>query len=635
MTDQAPSVPATPVQPPSGSEAPKPPAATQPANLMAGSPAWAREMAEIFKSGSVSQFILYGNINDWVPWRPTPDAPLQTLSLRDFLSRVMFAPFEAVIAYDRGKGIRLLKGGDLFQSFLKVFDDFHRTSYTSPAAPASDPGKLLELGNVLPKEPKRALELIDRFIRNGLFRTRPGADGKPVPDPVRVAVIIDYAHFLLPRTDPAYTNPDTVETLIRLLDWAADPTINSAFVATCLIAENLTDMNRQVVENPRSAKLRIELPNAAEVLEFIEYVTADLADFGAICDVDRRSLASKLEGLSRLDLQNLIRRAIKNDRRITMEYLRSVKKEMIEKSASGKIEFVESTRTLDDVAGHTEAVRWMRQDAQLMKRGKLKALPMGYLINGRIGTGKTYLVECFAGEAGVPCVELKNFRDKWVGATEGNLEQVFKILHAMGQVIVFVDEADQMAGKRGGGADDGGLSGRIYGMLAREMADTRNRGRIFWIFATSRPDLLEVDLKRVGRLDVHIPLFAPQTPNDKRALFLSLAKKNKVALSPEDIPEFPEAMDIGGNEMEGVLISASRLYEIQEDGTEKRSIGHFVREAFASYRPMAHAERLEYMDLIAVLECTDVKFLPAKFEQMELAAIKRRVDELKHRIGAD
>jgi len=634
MTDQAQPVPVAEIQPVSGVETPKQPATSQGA-LMSGSPAWAQEMAEIFKSGSVSQFILYGNINDWVPWRPTPDAPLQTLSLRDFLSRVMFAPFEAVIAYDRGKGIRLLKGGDLFQSFLKVFDDFHRTSYTSPSAPANDPGKLLELGNVLPKEPKRALELIDRFIRNGLFRTRPGTDGKPVPDPVRVAVIIDYAHFLLPRTDPAYTNPDTVETLIRLLDWAADPTINSAFVATCLIAENLTDLSRQVVENPRSAKLRIELPNAAEVLEFIEHVTADLTDFGSICDVDRRSLASKLEGLSRLDLQNLVRRAVKNNRRITMEYLRSVKKEMIEKSASGKIEFVESSRTLADVAGHTEAVRWMRQDAQLMKRGKLKALPMGYLINGRIGTGKTYLVECFAGEAGVPCVELKNFRDKWVGATEGNLEQVFKILHAMGQVIVFVDEADQMAGKRGGSNDDGGLSGRIYGMLAREMADTRNRGRIFWIFATSRPDLLEVDLKRVGRLDVHIPLFAPQTPEDKRALFLSLAKKNKVTLSPADVPEFPESMDIGGNEMEGVLISASRLYEIQEEGPEKRPIGEFVREAFASYRPMAHAERLEYMDLIAVLECTDVKFLPAKFEQMDLAAVKRRVDELKHRIGAD
>ena len=76
---------------------------------------------------------------------------------------------------------------------------------------------------------------------------------------------------------------------------------------------------------------------------------------------------------------------------------------------------------------------------------------------------------------------------------------------------MFVDEADQAAGRREGGDGDSGLSGRVYAMLAKEMSDTRNRGRIIWVFATSRPDLLEVDLKRQGRLDVHIPLFPPET----------------------------------------------------------------------------------------------------------------------------
>ncbi|RCK81083.1 MAG: Cell division protein FtsH [Candidatus Ozemobacter sibiricus] len=601
---------------------------------MPDSPKWAREMAEIFKSGSVSQFILYGNVDDWVSYRSGPGAALQLFSLRDFLARIMFEPFEVVLAYDRGNGIRTLKGGDQFQAFLKVFDDFHRTGFAGVTpVPDKDPARTLEMGNLLPKEPKRALALIDRFLRNGLFRTRAGPDGKRIPDPVKVAVILDYAQYLLPRTDPAYTNPETVETLIRVSDWASDPSINSAFIATCLIAENLTDLNRDIVENPRTAKLRIDLPDAEEVREFIDAITAAITDFSTVCDVDRAALSQKLEGLARLDIQNLINRAVKNNRRITMDYLRSVKKEMIEKSAGGRIEFVESTRTLDAVAGHREAKTWMRQDAMLMKKGKAKALPMGYLITGRIGTGKTYLVECFAGEAGVPCVELKNFRDKWVGATEGNLEAIFKILHAMGQVIVFVDEADQVAGKRDSGGTDAGLSGRIYAMLAREMADTRNRGRIFWIFATSRPDLLEVDLKRVGRLDVHIPLFAPQTPEDKKELFLSLAKKNKIDLRPEDVPDFPPDLDIGGNEMEGILIMASRLYEVQEDEAPKKPIAELVKEAMATYRPMAHAERLEYMDLVAVLECTDRRFLPAKFADLDLGKVKQRVEQLKMRLG--
>ncbi|MDD3000344.1 MAG: ATP-binding protein [Candidatus Riflebacteria bacterium] len=593
---------------------------------MAHYPSWAREMAEIFKSGSISQFVLYGNIDDWVTFTESEEQNLQCLSLKDFLTRVMFAPFEVVLSYDRGHGIRTAKGSSLFFNFLKTYDTYHHTSYST----GYDNG----IDNALPKDPKKALALIDRFIRNGLIRTGIDKSGKTVANPMRVAVIVDYVQYLLPRSEVAYTSAESVETLIRIMDWASDPNIKNAYVTTCLIAENLNDLNQQLVENQRSAKIQIDLPGSIEVLNFVKAATSEIKDFSELCDIDRESLAQKLEGLSCLDVQNLIERAIKNNRRISMDYLRDVKKEMIEKSANGRITFVESTRTLDDVAAHSEAKRWMRQDASLMKRGRTKALPMGYLITGRIGTGKTYLVECFAGEAGVPCVELKNFRDKWVGATEGNLEAIFKILHAMGQVIVFIDEADQVAGKRDSGSNDSGVNGRIYAMLAREMADTRNRGRIFWIFATSRPDLLEIDLKRVGRLDVHIPLFAPQTTEDKKDLFKALAKKNKIEIIDEEIPDFPESLDIGGNEMEGILIMASRMYELQEDDCpDRKTIGHFVREAMESYRPMAHSARLEFMDMAAVVECTDKRFLPGKFAQLNADYARTRMDELKTQIS--
>ena len=183
---------------------------------------------------------------------------------------------------------------------------------------------------------------------------------------------------------------------------------------------------------------------------------------------------------------------------------------------------------------------------------------MGYLIAGRIGTGKTFLVQCWAGELGVPCVVFKNFRDRWVGATESNLEKIFAVLKAIGQVVVFVDEADQAAGKREGGDGDSGLSGRVYSMLAKEMSDTRNRGRILWVFATSRPDLLEVDLKRQGRLDVHIPLFPPQEPEEMRALFRAIARKLKFPLDEADLPPLDAHTGLGSNEIEGVLVRALR-----------------------------------------------------------------------------
>ncbi len=339
-----------------------------------------------------------------------------------------------------------------------------------------------------------------------------------------------------------------------------------------------------------------------------------------------------------MSIRTLVKRALTSGERITGAYLTRMKKELIEKEAAGRLEFLESTRTLDDVAGHDEAKAWLREDAVLLKRGRTMAIPMGYLLTGRIGTGKTYLVECLAGDIGIPCVEMKNFRDKWVGATEGNLEKVFSILHALGQVIVFVDEADQVTGKRGGGDGDSGLSGRIYGMLAKEMSDTKNRGKIIWIFATSRPDLVEVDLKRQGRLDVHIPLFPPGDAAGRATLFAAMARKLKLPIKPDELPPLPDNDQIGGNEMEGVLVRALRVYETAADAEERgqgkaKPLRACIEAAISDFRPSAHVERLELMDLLAVKECTDTRFLPERFRKVSLAQVNARIEALKAAIG--
>jgi SpoVK/Ycf46/Vps4 family AAA+-type ATPase len=224
-------------------------------------------------------------------------------------------------------------------------------------------------------------------------------------------------------------------------------------------------------------------------------------------------------------------------------------------------------------------------------------------------------------------VVLKNFRDRWVGATESNLEKIFAVLRAVGQVVVFVDEADQAAGKRGGGDDDSGLSGRVYSMLAKEMSDTRNRGRIIWVFATSRPDLLEVDLKRQGRLDVHIPLFPPETAQERDALLLAIARKLKFPLVAGDLPPFADGQALGGNELEGVLVRALRLHELSDE--PRRPIREILADVLTEVRPSPHTRKLEYMDLVAVKECTDARFLPERFKALTPEELETQIDALR------
>jgi AAA+ superfamily predicted ATPase len=608
-----------------------------------GLPSWAEEMRQVFKAGATSQFVLHGNVFDLVP-APDGRGGTDFVSLTQFLAGTMFQPFDVVIRYDRGRGVRIEppdpRRADAYKPveevlrFLKGVDAFRG----APAAfdAVADRLEKLDLRDQLPRDPKRALEIVDRVLAFARRRAKV-QEGKVVASPLKVAVVLDYAHFIAPQGDPIYV-ADLSQTLIQIQDWAANPEVTSSFVATVLLTENLADLNRSLVETPYSAKIRIPLPGADEIRAFVEDLVPDAAEFDKASEVKRDVLADKLVGLSRVSVRTLVRRALTSGERITGAYLTRMKKELIEKEAAGRLEFLETTRTLDDVAGHDEAKAWLRSDAVLLKRGRTQAIPMGYLLTGRIGTGKTYLVECLSGEIGIPCVEMKNFREKWVGATEGNLEKVFSILHALGQVIVFVDEADQMTGRRGGGDSDSGLSGRVYGMLAKEMSDTRNRGRIIWIFATSRPDLVEVDLKRQGRLDVHIPLFPPGDGEGRATLFAAMARKLKMPVKPEELPRLPDNDQLGGNEMEGILVRALRVYETGKDAVERglgtaKSLTTCIEEAIADFRPSAHVERLELMDLLAVKECTDTRFLPERFRKLSLAEVNARIEELKTAIG--
>ena len=604
-------------------------------------PAWAQDMRNLFRSGSVAQFILHGNVFDLVPFGS------KLLSLKSFLEEVMFAGYDAVLHYDRGRGIRAARGNEDWNNWLRQS--------------LGDGGQAL----TLTREPGSAIELLDRYLLRTLNlqaltapappppvsaigeKVDPRAPAAPPPIPAadnraprKIAVIIDFAEFVVPRGDAIQLGGPFSANIVKVLGWANDPSILQSNIVTVLIAEGLHDLNGLLVDNPHASTLRLPLPNEPEMSQYVDTLAAtQLPDLAAQSDVPVNMLGPRLTGLSRVGARRAMALALRNGQRITPAWLTRMKKDLIESECQGLLEFIESKNTFEHLAGHEPIKEWLREDTLLLRKGVLHALPMGYLIAGRIGTGKTFLVQCWAGELGIPCVVFKNFRDRWVGATESNLEKIFSVLRAIGQVVVFVDEADQAAGKREGGDGDSGLSGRVYAMLAKEMSDTRNRGRIIWIFATSRPDLLEVDLKRQGRLDVHIPMFPPETPAEMRALFLAIAKKLKVPLAESDLPELSDDLVLGGNEIEGILVRALRTFELSSMRTAApaspansaapaRALRDILADVLKEIRPSAHTRKLEYMDLVAVKECTDARFLPPRFRDLSPEAIEARLSEL-------
>jgi len=564
-------------------------------------PAWAEEMRDLFRSGSAAEFILHGNVFDVLP------SGGKLLSLPAFLDDVMFKSYDVVLRYDRSRGVRATRGSKDWSAWIEQAVGREANTMT------------------LLREPGSALELIDRYLLRTLNLA---AIGDATKAPQRIALIIEFAEFVVPRGDALQLGGPFAANVVKVLGWANDPAIRQSNIVTVLVTEGLHDLNPLVVENPHLATLFVPLPVEADMQAHVKALAAtEFPNLGQESDVPLETLGTRLTGLSRVGARTAIARALKNGRKITAAWLSGIKKEMIERECQGLLEFVESPFTLDNVAGLDAVKAWLREDTELLRRGALSALPMGYLIAGRIGTGKTFLVQCWAGELGIPCVVFKNFRDRWVGATESNLEKIFGVLRALGQVVVFVDEADQAAGKRESGEGDSGLSGRVYSMLAKEMSDTRNRGRILWVFATSRPDLLEVDLKRQGRLDVHIPLFAPETAAERRAVLLAIARKLKYPLAESDLPPLDNVPELGGHELEGVLVRALRAHELAPP--PGRPLREVLADVLRDVRPSPHTRKLEYMDLVAVKECTDARFLPARFRDLSPEELESRIDALR------
>jgi hypothetical protein len=535
-------------------------------------PAWAEELALAYESGASSQFVLYGNVHDRLA------VGERLVNLADYLENTLLAGFGVVLSYDLGTGITIERGGDLVGKWQGA-----------------------ELARMA-REPLPAVQWIDRYLRYlGNLRTLGDKDQTP-----NVAVILRGVDHIVPA-DGAGFEHGSITSLLRA--WASESPFCDLPFTSLLIADNLNDVEPQIASAAHSSRTRVPLPDAA-ALERALGIMARQYPRAFASGAKRDELAGALAGVTVSSLESLVKIRQHQQEPLGEADFARLKKDLVEKDSAGLVEFVESKRTLADYHGQEPLKAWLRQDIALWRAGDLKALPMGYLLCGPVGTGKTFLVECLAGEAGVPVVKLRNFRDRWVGSTEGNLEKIFRLVRALGRCMVFIDEADQALGKRDSGANDSGLSGRIYSMIAQEMSDGGNRGRVLWLLASSRPDLIEVDLKRPGRVDVKVPLLPTSKPAESAALIGALARRYGLALEPADLlrlePQMPILLTPGA--AEALIVKAYRHSRTQNVA------GSVALEAsLVGYQNPVPADVLEFQMRIAIREATDLSFVPPEF----------------------
>lgn len=495
------------------------------------------------------------------------------------------------------------------------------------------------------------------------------------------AVIVPYADALLPAGDPSFMAQQDRQTYLVFHRWSLDKTLTSGDNITILITESLGAINPGLLSNPKVAAIEIPMPDLdvrRRVIAFfapkltVDQVTLFSERTGGLRTVQLASIlaSSDGQGLSEPERRALIQQLLQGtpdaDARAAtlasitagmtpaeigkliepgkalpasdpnaevLKVIHARKREMIEKECAGLIEFIEPKHGLASVGGHENIKHELLAIAKNLKEGETTLTPMGLLAVGPMGSGKTFVIKAFLKEAGLSAVALKNFRSKWVGSTEANLERVLATVKAMGPIAVIIDEGDRSFGSGGGEGGDDGTSSRIIARLKEFMADTENRGQVLFVMMTNRPDKLDSDIKRPGRLDRKIPFFYCESAAERaQVLQAVLARYGEpcVASSEEVLTLCGSLTGYSNADLEALALLAVELARTQGAPLNAQALNAAAQD----FMPPQERDMIELMELLAVSETSRRSMLPQRYRDMTLTDIQAHLQDAKRRVLA-
>jgi transitional endoplasmic reticulum ATPase len=302
-------------------------------------------------------------------------------------------------------------------------------------------------------------------------------------------------------------------------------------------------------------ELGLSLPDGATRKALLEVLLRDVP----AADLQLNEIADRTPGFVRADLAALVREAAlraaaraSEDNKpptLTQEDLVGALSVIRPLSRSNTEELSVGSITLEDVGDMistkqalTEAVLWPLQHPDTFARLGVDP-PRGVLLYGPPGVGKTFVVRALAssGKLSVHAVKGAELMDKWVGSSEKAVRELFRRARDSAPSLIFLDEIDALAPRRGQSFDSG-VTDRVVAALLTELDGIEPLRDVVVLGATNRPELIDPALLRPGRLERLVFVEAPDA--DARYEILKTAAKS-VPLS-KDVDLKAVAIDLDG-----------------------------------------------------------------------------------------
>lgn len=596
-------------------------------------PAWAETLRQKYLAGEASVFVLYRNVFDRIL------VGGKSYGMVGFLAEVLLKDNkQRIFELSADRGLRVLQGGTVDEK-AEIYRHLEGQGLA---------GIFAALERRLREQPSNAL-------------------------------IIPYAGTLLPATEAQFLSFEERGAYTALHRWSLDDELSAGDNVVILIAESLAEINPGLLANPRVAAIELAMPDRAAReaaighyapnmpsdlrqrladqtagLRVIQLASIVASEGPAGIDEAQRSQligsllagtpkaeerAAKLAAITASMTPDEIRQLIAPTRDLPVaadslaemaEVVRKRKRELIEKECSGLIEFIEPRHGLDSVGGNEHIKCELLEIARLIRDGDRARAPMGLLAVGPMGAGKTFVIKAFLKEAGLSGVALKNFRSKWVGSTEANLERVLSTVKAMGPIALVIDEGDRSFGNQDDG--DGGTGSRVIARLKEFMSEPENRGQVLFILMTNRPDKLDTDIKRPGRLDRKIPFFYAETAAERATIVTAILRRYGIAndLTAAGLEQACAALDGYSNaDLEAVALLAAE-FAGREGGIVT---GGLFQRAIDDFLPPKEIAMLRYMEMLAVFETSRRSLLPERYRQLTPQQVQEQLTELRQRLN--
>src|SRR5690348_14569787 len=330
-------------------------------------------------------------------------------------------------------------------------------------------------------------------------------------------------------------------------------------------------------------EIALRVPDLHGRMEILRIHSKDAAlandiDFARLAQLTPGFVGADLEALCREAAMNALRRVLPHidyqrgyipyetlvSLSITMADFQAALRE-VEPSTTREVYVEVSETSWDDIGGLayvkdtlTEAVEWPIRYPEIYAHAKVEP-PRGVLLSGPPGSGKTLIARALANQCEASFISIKGpeLLSKWVGESEKGIREIFRRAKQAAPCIVFFDEIDSLAPRRGG-ESDGHAGDRVIAQLLTEMDGVEGREGVIVVAATHRPELVDPALLRPGRFDLVVELGYPNE-EERRAIFAFHTKGRPLAsdITMEELASLTEGRS--GADIEAICRRAALL----------------------------------------------------------------------------